>query len=140
MSGSTQAAPTASMTVSAGQANIFPVSVGYYPREGSRCVTAQYNWTAQAAYFEDLSQLEAHGVETTIQCAYVDNSLCSQGVVITVAATGQVVNIPASSQGVIPLLFSGAASFSISTSAALSNAVTRVSLLNFPLSSGMWHI
>lgn len=140
MSGSTQAAPTATMTVSAGQAGIFSVSVGYYPREGSRCVTAQYNWTAQAAFFEDLSQLEAHGVETTVQCAYVDNSLCAQGVVFLVSGTGQVVNIPASSQGIIPLLFTGAPSYSISTSAALSNAVTRVYLLNFPLAPGMWHI
>lgn len=139
MSGTLQPAPTATQTVSSGTAGVFPVGLGYYPQEGSRCVTAQYNWSNQAGYADDLSQLVARGVETTIQSVFVDNSSNSQGVTLTVAGTGQVICCPALSQGVFPLLFTGTPLLQIATPAPVA-AVTRCYFLNVPAAPGVWHI
>jgi hypothetical protein len=137
MSGTIQPAQTGSLTVASGAFGVFPVSYGYYPAEGSRCVTAQYNWTSQAAYAEDLSGLAAMGVETTIQSAFVDNSTVAQPVTMTIGGTGQVVVIPPFAQAIVPLFFVGTPSFAISV-AATAAAVTRVYLLNVPIGGSSW--
>lgn len=138
MSGTIQPAQTGSLTVASGAFGVFPVSYGYYPAEGSRCVTAQYNWTTQG-YAEDLSGLPAMGVETTIQSAFIDNSSNPQAVTLTVGGTGQVVVIPPNSQTVVPLFFVGTPSYSISVpTVGAASAVTRVYLLNVPCGSGGW--
>lgn len=138
MSGTLQAAPTATMTIASGAAGVFPTGFGYYPPEGSRVVSAQYNWTAQTGYAEDLSQLVARGVETTIQSAFLDNSTSGQTVTMTLGGSGQVVLCPPYSQGIFPLFFSGQPSFQISV-AAVGTGLTRVYLLNVPCaSSGIW--
>ena len=126
------------MTVSAGQSGVFPVAFGYYPAEGPRAVSAQYDWTAQTAYSEDLSQLVARGVETTIQSVFVDNSTVGEYVTLTVAGTGQVVSIQPYCQGLFPLFFTGTPSFTLTVSAT-TPAVTRLTLLNVPpAASGLW--
>lgn len=140
MSGSFQGPPTATMTLSAGASAPFPLSTAFYPQEGSRGLGVQYNWTNQAAFTEDLSQVVAHGIETVIQSVWVDNSECTQGVIILVAGSGQKIAVPASSQGVFPIFFSGAQGFQIYTSAPLAAAVTRLILLNVPCVAGPWHI
>ena len=136
--GFVQASPTASMTVSAGQSGVFPVAFGYYPAEGPRAVAAQYDWTGQTAYAEDLSQLVARGVETTIQSVFVDNSTVGEYVTLTVAGTGQVVSIQPYCQGLFPLFFTGTPAFTLTVSAA-TPAVTRLTLLNVPpTAAGLW--
>lgn len=130
---------TGTQTVASGAFGAFPVSLGYYPIEGSRAVTAQYNWTAQAGFAEDLSQLVAWGIETAIQAGYVDNGSNSQSVTITIPATGQVITCPANSQGFFPLLFTGTPAFQITTPFAIA-AVTRVILLNVPVNPCVWHV
>lgn len=137
MSGIIQSAQSASQTISSRSAGVTNVGYGYYPGEGSRCVTTQYSWLAQLAYAEDLSQLVALGVETTIQSVYVDNADNPQTVTITVPGTGQVVKIPGGSQGVYPLFLPDAASVNIITS-ALINATTRIYWLNMPISPASW--
>ena len=139
MSGSNvQGAPTASMTISAGQESVFSIGFGYYPQEGSRCVSAQYNWTAQLGYFEDLSQLVARGVETAIQAVYIDNTTCPQIVTMTIGGTGQLIVCPANSQGVFPCFFTGTPQFTLSVASA-SASVTRLYLLNVPAqAAGVW--
>lgn len=138
MSGSIQPVGTASMTVASGAAGVFPTATGYYPPEGSRVVSAQYNWTAQTGYVDDLSQLVARGVETTIQSAYIDNSQCAMPVTVTVAGTDQVVVVPAFNEGVYPLLFTGTPQVQLSVAQVLSGAVTRVYYINFPLGAASW--
>ena len=138
MSASIQPAPTATATIVSGAAAAFPISLGYYPQEGSRAISAQYNWTAQAAYAEDLSQLSARGMETTIQGIYVDNSLCSSPVTILIGTSGQVIICPGNAQGAFPAMFSGAQGYQISVPGVVSG-VTRLMLVNVPLnSSGIW--
>jgi hypothetical protein len=126
------------MTVSGNTAGVFPVSFGYFPSEGSRCVSVQYDWTSRTSYAEDLSQLVARGVETTIQGVYVDNSTVAQYVTLSVAGTGQILIVPPYAQGLFPLFFTGTPSFvlSIPNQAA---CVTRLMLLNVPPQSvGVW--
>jgi hypothetical protein len=140
MSQTLQPAPTASMLVSSGAAGVFPTSFGYYPVEGSRVVQAQYNWGGQASYNEDLSQLVARGVETTIQSVYVDNSANPQAVTLMVSGTGQVVIVPPNQQGTYPLFFTGAPSLMIFVpNVGTANTVTRCHYLNVPTNTaGTW--
>jgi hypothetical protein len=128
------------MLVSSGAAGVFPTSFGYYPVEGSRVVQAQYNWGSQAGFNEDLSQLVARGVETTIQSVYVDNSANPQAVTLMVSGTGQVVIVPANQQGIYPLFFTGAPSLMIFVpTVGAANSVTRCHYLNVPANTaGPW--
>jgi hypothetical protein len=138
MSGSTQPPPTATATVASGAAGVFPVAFGYYPQEGSRCVSAQYNWLSSFTFNEDLSQLVARGVETVIQSIFVDNSSVSQPIQIVINGTDQVIECPAWSQGVFPAFFTGTPGYSISIAAGGNQGfanivpVTRLYLLNVP--------
>jgi hypothetical protein len=127
------------MTIASRQAGVFPVSFGYYPPEGSRCVTAQYDWTVATSYTEDLSQLVARGVETAIQAAYIDCSQCAGATTMLIEGTGQVIGIPSNSQGCVPLLFTGAPLFTISNTNG--SGLSRVYFLNVPLqTAGFWKV
>jgi hypothetical protein len=135
---------TGSQTIASGQVPVFSIGYGYYPNEGSRCVTTMYNWTAQATYVEDVSQLQERGVLTILQSVYIDNSTNTQGVQIIVNGTGQVINCPASSQGIFPLFLPENATFSISSVLAgvptPIAATTRCYFVNCPVSPAVWHI
>jgi hypothetical protein len=139
MSGIVQPAQTGSMLISAGQAAVSPIGYGYYPEEGSRCVSAQYNWTTVSGFADDLSQLLARGVESTIQTVYIENGSNAQSVTLTVAGTDQVITCPALSQGFFPAFFTGQPSFQITTSAPIA-AVTRCYFLNMPIAPAVWHV
>lgn len=130
--------PTGSQTVSAQRSSVMPIAFGYYPQEGSRAVAVQYSWTAQTSYVEDLSQLVARGVETTIQGVYVDNSSVSQFVTLVVNGTGQVLTIAPYAQGIYPLFFTGTPGFTLSIPGS-DPGTTRLQLLNVPPQSvGTW--
>jgi len=151
MSGTVQPAQTATQLVSSGAAGIFPIGFGYYPVEGSRVVTPEYNWlntTGIPAYAEDLSQLVARGVETSIQGVVIDNATNANPVTITIGGSGQVLTVPAYSQGVFPIFFTGTPSYQV-TSPLSNNSltvtpsgytpVTRCYWLNVPpQAAGVW--
>jgi hypothetical protein len=129
---------SASLTVSSRQFGVFPISTGLYPREGSRCVSCQYDWTSTTVYNEDLTQLVARGFETTIQSAYIDNSSVSQYVSLTAPGTGQILKIPPYSQGFFPLFVSGMGGFTL-TIPGPEDSLTRVLLCNVPAqSAAVW--
>lgn len=128
-----------SVLISSGAAGAFPVSYGYYPHEGSRCVSAAYNWTAQASFTEDMGQLVARGVETTIQTVFIDNSGNAQSVTLTANGTGQVITCPASSQGFFPFLLTGIPGFTIATPATIA-ATTKCFFVNVPIAACVWHV
>lgn len=139
MSGTTQPAQTGAQTIASGAAGVAPTTYGYYPAEGSRVISAIYTWPAtQLGYYEDLSQLEARGIETTVQSAYVDNSGCAQPVTFLVMGSGQNITVGANRQQVIPLFFTGTPQLQI-TVAATDPGQTRVYYLNVPnVSSSSW--
>lgn len=139
MSGNIQTPSTGTLTITSGQAGVFPCSYGYYPQEGSRCISAQYSWVSATGYYEDLSQLQARGVETAIQGVFIDNSSNATNVQIVVSGTEQIIYCPANSQGIFPIFFTGTASFQI-TCAANSSAVTRCYFLNVPGGASVWHV
>jgi hypothetical protein len=129
---------SSSLTVSSRQFGVFPISTGLYPREGSRCVSCQYDWTSTTTYNEDLTQLIARGFETTIQSAYIDNSSVSQYVSLTAPGTGQILKIPPYSQGFFPLFVSGMGGFTLAIPGP-EDSVTRVLLCNVPAqSAAVW--
>lgn len=134
-----QGSPTGSMTMAGGQASIFPIGFGYYPAEGSRCISTQYSWASQLGYFEDLTAAVAMGVETTIQSVIIDNSSNAATVTLLVQGSGQVLTVPGGQQGAFPLLFTGTPQFQITTTATAPTSVTRLYLLNVPINAaGTW--
>jgi hypothetical protein len=137
MSGTIQPAPTGSMTIASGAATVAPTTYGYYPAEGSRLVSAQYSWLSQSAYAEDLSGLAARGVETTPQAAFIDNSANPSVVAVVIGGTGQVISVPANSQAVYPLFFSGMPSLQLSVPSPVAG-LTRVYYSNVPVAPAMW--
>ena len=149
MSGTVQGAQNGTQLISSGAAGVLPSSFGTYPNEGTRVVTAQYNWIANNQFNEDCSQLAARGMITTPQSMFVDNSANAAIVTITINGTSQVLEVPSFSQGVFPVFFTGTPGYSIQspiTSVAnllIGNPpyvpVTRVYLLNVPAqSAGLW--
>lgn len=142
MSGSVSSPNIGTMSVASGAAAAFPVGFGYYPPEGSRVVSAQYNFSAQLAYAEDLSQLVARGVETSIQSVWIDNSQNSFVVTLVVTGSQQTIIVPPNTVGMYPVFFTGSPGFYIASAGANNNdvtgfvtpAVTRVLLLNVPAS------
>lgn len=138
MSGNIQNADLGLKLVSSGAAPTQPISVGYYPEEGSRVVGAAYVWTTVTGYVEDLSQLVARGMETTIQTAYVDNSGSAQPVTILIYGTDQIIVAPANSQGCYPCFFTGIPGFQISVPAVASGGITKIHFLNVGLTMGPW--
>lgn len=141
MSQTLQGPSTGTQQVASGAAGVFPVSYGYYPQEGSRVVNAIYNWSANIGFNEDLSQLVAKGLETTIQSVWIDNSSNPEPVTLSIASTGQVIVVPQNSQGLFPAFFTGAPAFQISVLqipvqfivlGVVTVPVTRVVFLNVP--------
>lgn len=132
MSGSVMSSlTTGTLNINNKGAGAFPVGFGYYPEEGSRAITLQYNWQEQDVYVEDLNQLVSMGVETSIQSAFIDNSQNLYMVLLQIQGSGQVIVVPPNSQGIIPMLFTGTPMMQIS-SPTPSNGVTRISMLNVP--------
>src|SRR5271165_3728542 len=139
MSGSLVGLQSGTLNVASGAAGVFPIGFGYYPVEGSRAITLQYSWTTNTGFNEDLSQLVAKGIETTIQGAWIDNSSNGVAVTLFIPALNQLINVPAYSQGIFPVFFTGTPGFQISVGAIFSGGVTRVTLINTPpQASGIW--
>lgn len=138
MSGALQGPPSGSMLINSGQVAVAPVSYGYYPVEGSRSVTAMYNWTSQTGYQENLSRLVDLGVETTIQSVYVDNSQNNQSCTLYMQGTDQQIVVPAAAQGVFPLICPAMPILQISVPNLISGAVTRLYYLNMPMGPTVW--
>lgn len=144
MSGTMQAASTGSMPLSGGNVAINPIGFGYYPSEGSRGVSLQYNWTVDIGFNEDLSQIVAKGVQTAIQGVWIDNSSNPEAVIMTINGTGQVIVCPGLAQGVFPAFFTGVPGYQIAVQQVAANgatpAVTRLILLNAPVSPQVWYL
>jgi hypothetical protein len=139
MSGSLQPLQSASQTVTGTAVAAMPTGCGYYPAEGSRVVNAIYNWATQAGYGEDLSQLVTLGLESSIQSVYIDNSQNTNAVQLIVPTSGQTINCTPYSQGIFPIFFSGTPFLQIVSQKTTSLQCTRVSYLNFPVSTaGLW--
>lgn len=129
---------TGTRNISNKGAGAFPVSFGYYPEEGSRAITMQWNFQQQNFYVEDLSILVSMGVQTAMQSAFVDNSRNGYPVTFSIQGSGQVIQIPAYSQGVFPFFFTGTPLMQVNCPVA-SNGVTALTLLNVPINSaGIW--
>lgn len=136
---------SATQTIASGGAAVFPSSYSAWPQEGTRLVAAQYNFTSQASFTEDLSQLVSKGDAAPLQTLYVDNSGNTQGVQFVIPGAGQVINVPASSQAILPAFFNpNGPAYSITTLAAgvptPIAATTRVIIINVPVSPCVWHI
>jgi hypothetical protein len=137
MSGSQAVSQAGTLQLGAGGTKGLPVSFGYYPPEGSRVSATQYAFNgSQTSFYEDLSTLKNMGIETAIQSLWVDNSLNSAPVIITVAGSNQVITCPGNYQGIAPAFFMDSAAFNVSSSGI---GITKIVMLNVPCNSaGFW--
>ena len=142
MSGTLAPINTSTLQIGNG-ATAGPTSFGYYPGEGSRVASTQYNFSTSLHFYEDLQNLKAYGVETAIQSIWVDNSNNPQPVTIVIAGSNQQIVVPNNSQGIFPAFFSDNAAFYISCSSYVtgSTAITKCCLLNIPANTaGTWNV
>jgi hypothetical protein len=137
MSGSIVGNNQNTVQVSSG-ASVQPVSLGYYPAEGSKVCSLRYNFSALLNYFEDLQQLKIMGMETAIQSMFIDNSQNSQAVTIVIPGTQQVIVVPPNYQGIFPIFLTDGPAYFISVAAV--GGYTNVLLLNVPCNTaGVWN-
>lgn len=122
-----------SSTIASGRAGIAPISYGYHPQEGSRSVSLQFDWRTRTSYTDDLSQLVAMGIESTVQTIVVDNTDNPQSVTFTFFDTGQTIVCPGNSLGYFPIFVTAGGLFTAAVP-FLAVATTRVEFLNVALS------
>lgn len=138
MSGTLQPAQTGSQTFAARNFGVTATGFGYYPPEGSRAISVQYNWGSQTGYNEDMGQLVEFGVVTSAQGVWIDNSQTPVAVTITINGTGQIITCAGTKQGFFPVFFSGYPGYQI-VSNGISGTATRLIFVNTPPQcAGTW--
>jgi hypothetical protein len=143
MSGFSGVNQTGTLQINNGGITDLPVSFGYYPPEGSRIASTQYNFATQLQYYEDLSLLKALGMLTGVQSLWVDNSLNPEPVSIIVQGSNQYIQVPAQFQGIVPAFFSDGPGFyvSVPSYSAGTTSIFKMIMLNVPpAAAGLWGV
>lgn len=136
-----------SLSAGQGVAAALPIYAGYYPREGSRAVSAAYYWGGtQRQFNEDLSALQSQGMMQTIQSVYVDNSMVEFPVTLQIRGTNQRFVVPGGYMGIFPVYFAEGPRYSIagilssgegSIGSNVNDNTTTLIWLNIPCTSAM---
>lgn len=110
----------------------FPVSNGYAPQGGPRGMPIALDFTNQASYAIDLVQEIEQNTLNMLQSIYVDNSANANALTIIFDQTNQRLVIPATAQGIWPVITpKDAPRFIASTTQAA--VVVNLILLNVPM-------
>jgi hypothetical protein len=108
---------------------------GYAPADGPKAMNRTFDFTAQASYTEDLVIEQEMGVIGGIQGVYVDNSANLNALTI-LFSTGQRLIIPASAQGMWPVISSLQLRYTVSTTIFAGSAT--IILLDVPTAYTQW--
>lgn len=117
---------------------LFPVPVdsGKIPREGPAYVPVNYDFSGGTqAYTTDMTSIKQAGKISAIQSVFIDNANNSQPVVLKVSGTNQSISVPANFQGVFPILVTGQALFTITSTG---NGVASLFFGNVAQAAYMW--
>lgn len=113
-----------------------PIDIGKVPREGALSVQGKYDFSAGVqSYVTDLTAIKQLGKISCIQSVFIDNSVNTQPVVLSVSGTNQSISVPANFQGVFPVIVSGQAVFTI---ASAGNGVANIYFCNVQQAAFMW--
>lgn len=134
--------------MSKAQLNQFPHSMGLAPQQaqGVRALgplTINFpGITAGVAqtYSDDFQMEEIDGTINAIQSLYFDTTQMSLAAVLTIQETGQVLTLPANSQGYIPIFAQNGMTYNVTTYGATTTLFQTMQLTfsNTPCQMGIW--
>jgi hypothetical protein len=100
------------------------------PEGGPKCVAIRLDFSANATYVLDYSNVMNLGYLDMVQTVWVDNFGSGQVLKITIPASQQVLQIPAGAQGYFPVLCPNPVKMQFDSTGA---TVQQVTLINFPV-------
>lgn len=108
----------------------FPVFNGYAPTEGPRALAVDLDHSVKTSIDIDLYREETAGIINVIQSVWVDNSNNDFPLTLTFQGTGQRLVIPATAQGLWPVIAPEKPSFNSASSGGVDVTII---LLNVPM-------
>lgn len=93
------------------------------------------DWSVSSEYDVNLQSFEQRGFVSQIQAIFIDNSANGGNFIVTCPNTGQQLNIKGNSQAYLLLL---APNPTILQFTSNGGGVTKVALLNFPVTNAVW--
>lgn len=113
-----------------------PIDNGRVPKEGPRSISITYDFSAGVqSYQTDMTSVKQLGKITALQSVFIDNSVNTQPIVLTVAGTNQSISVPANYQGVFPLFVGGQALFTVTSTG---NKQATIQYCNVEQSASLW--
>lgn len=104
-------------------------------KEGPRTIPLILDFTANASYIIDISQLEQSGKMSMVQTMYIDLSGTDLALLITVRGTGQQIKAKGRTQGYYALLAPNPTSL---TASQPGGVAVPIQLINVPIVGSVW--
>lgn len=114
---------------------VYPMQNGLTPCEAPKAIPANLNFASNASYLMDLTPLFNNKQFTTLQTIYVDNTLNTSTLTVTINGTNQTILIPAGRGGYFPVLATTPPKVTFASAGAFT---VFVALLNFYLPGQVW--
>jgi len=114
---------------------VFPSFNNKTPKEGPRYIPMTFDFTEADTWDVDLMQIQQQGKISTLQAFYVDNSVNTEELTITMGLGGQVIKVQPGYQGYMTALVNNVPKFSVSSPGGVSAIVFA---LNFPVVNDLW--
>ena len=122
--------------VDANGLNAQAINVQDVPCEGAKAVPVSLDFSMNAAYQLNYSNLQQRGFISFVQTIFVDNSQANAGTItITIGGSNQVIVIRPNTQGYYPILMGNVVTITFSSTG--SNKA-QFFLLNVPVAPGQW--
>lgn len=113
-----------------------PVFNQLVPDEGPKCISIKADFNGVDEYLVELTNQVQQKRIAAVQTIYFDNSYQNVKVNIVADTTGQVITLPALTQGYIPALINKDVTFSLTCTGG--TGVFLAQLLNVPMAPYMW--
>lgn len=114
---------------------VFPSFNNKTPKEGPRYIPMTFDFSSTDTWDVDMMQLQQAGKISTLQAFYVDNSVNTVELTITLGLGGQVIKVQPGYQGYMTALVNNVPKFSVSSPGGVSAIVFA---LNFPVVNDLW--
>lgn len=110
---------------------------GEIPCEGQKTIPFVFDFAANTDYTVDCEQLQQTRTFTSVQSAYIDNSLNGSTVVLIVENSGQRIVIPPNACAYVPLLAPTPARILFQSAGLF---VVKAQLMNFYIPPAVWKV
>lgn len=123
-----------------GTESVRPTGNGYAPKikeGGPKAVTVALDFTTDNEIDIDFTVIQQLGALSFLQSVFVDNRVNPNALVLTFDQTGQIIQIPALSQGIYPVIAT-VSSKCVATTIAGANVICSLIGLNMPMPLTQW--